>query len=235
MRISERLSAALGSERGAAAADRLCDACVELLDVDAAAISLIFDGVSTGTLGVSSADARLYDEVQFTLGEGPCLESVMSRGPVFVPDLADAAEVRWPTYIPAMLAHDIRSVHAMPVVLAGEYVGALDLFSARPGQLGAARLEGALAAAMLAEMPLLDLVAEDLYSAIVDPDGDAWSQLHNLTRVEVSQATGMLIEQLNLEPAQALVRLRAYAYSSNRSASDVARDILDNGLRLEVD
>ena len=36
---------------GAEAADRLCEACVALLDVDAATISLAFDGTSGGNLG----------------------------------------------------------------------------------------------------------------------------------------------------------------------------------------
>ena len=93
----------MGASRGTEAADRLCAACVELFDVDAAAISLIFDGANTGTLGASSGPARLYDELQFTLGEGPCLESVAQRAPVLVTDLADQTDSRWPAYAPAML------------------------------------------------------------------------------------------------------------------------------------
>ena len=58
------------------------------------------------------------------------------RAPVLVVDLADPDVVRWPAYGPAMLAHQIRGVYAMPVVVAGEFVGALDLFRAHPGLLG---------------------------------------------------------------------------------------------------
>ena len=50
-----------------------------LLGIDAAAISLVFDGTTSGTLGSSGAPARVYDELQFILGEGPCLESVTRR------------------------------------------------------------------------------------------------------------------------------------------------------------
>ena len=235
MLIEERLSAAIAGERGTVAADRLCVACVDLLGVDAAAISLIFDGASTGTLGASSSAARDYDEVQFIVGEGPCLESVTRRRPVYVPDLTDVTELRWPTYVREMLGHDIRSVHAMPVVLAGEYVGSLDLFCSQPRALGGMQVAGALAAATLAEMPLLDLMADDLRASISDPDNDSWAELHNLTRAEVSQATGMLIEQLDIEATEALVRLRAHAYATNRTATEVARDILEHGLRLDAD
>jgi hypothetical protein len=54
---------------------------VLLFDIDAAAISLVVDGANSGTLGTSGAQARTYDELQFTLGEGPCLESVARAHP----------------------------------------------------------------------------------------------------------------------------------------------------------
>ena len=82
-------------------------------------------------------------------------------------------------------------------------------------------------------MPLLDLLAEDLQDAIGDPDSTIWLELNTITRAEVSQATGMLIAQLDIGPAEALVRLRAHAYATGRSATDVARDILADRLRLE--
>ncbi|RAU96618.1 antitermination regulator [Mycobacterium colombiense] len=235
MAIHEQLRAAVDGRRGTEAADRLCEACVVLLDVDAAAISIIFDGASTGTLGASGEPARRYDELQFILGEGPCLDSVALRIPVLVVDLADPEEARWPVYGPAMLSHQIRGVYAIPVVVAGEFVGALDLFSARPGPLPGDELTGAVAAAELAGIPLLDLLDADLQAAVADPNSDAWAELHALGRAEVSQATGMLVAQLEVEPAEALIRLRGHAYATGRSATDVARDILDGRLRLEAD
>ena len=75
----------------------------------------------------------------------------------------------------------------------------------------------------------------DLQAAVNDPDSSAWAELNALSRTEVSQATGMLVAQLGVEPAEALVRLRAHAYATDRSATDVARDILDRRLQLEAD
>jgi hypothetical protein len=208
---------------------------VLLFDVDAAAISLVFDGASSGTLGSSGAPARTYDELQFTLGEGPCLDSVSFRSPVLVADLADPDEARWPIYGPALLSHQIRGVFAMPVLVAGEHVGALDLFRALPGRLDENHLAGAIVAAELAGVPLLDVMNDDLLAAVNDPESNAWAELRALSRAEVSQATGMLVAQLGVEPAEALVRLRAHAYATGRSSTDVARDILDRRLRLEAD
>ena len=142
--IHEQLLAAVDGRRGVDAADRLCEACVLLFGVDAAAISLVFEGANSGTLGSSSANARMFDELQFTLGEGPCLESVTRRSPVVVVDLADPDEARWPAFGPALLAHEIRGVSAMPVVVAGEYVGALDLFRKQPGHSKASSSTGPL-------------------------------------------------------------------------------------------
>jgi len=231
--INEQLREAVDGLRGTDAADRLCEACVMLFDIDAAAISLIFEGAAGGTLGSSGAPARMYDELQFILGEGPCLDSVARRAPVLVVDLADPDEARWPVYGPAMLDLEVRGVYAMPVLVAGEYIGALDLFRAQPRRLEDDHFAGAIAAAELASMPLLDLLDSDMQSAFDDPDSNAWAELHTLSRAEVSQATGMLVAQLGIEPAEALVRLRAHAYATGRSATDVARDILDRRLRLE--
>jgi GAF domain-containing protein len=233
--IHEQFLAAVDGGRGVAAADRLCEACVVLLDIDAAAISLILDGASSGTLGSSGPAARRYDELQFTFGEGPCLEAVAQRIPILVGDLADPDEGRWPGYGPAMLANHIRGVYAIPVVVAGEFIGALDLFRTRPGPLLGDDLTGALVAAELADIPLLDLLDGDLQAAIAEPNSNAWAELHVLSRAEVSQATGMLVAQLGVDPAEALVRLRAHAYSTGRSATDVAHDILERRLKLEAD
>jgi hypothetical protein len=80
--FEEQLLAAVGELRGIEAANRLCEVCVTALGVQAAAISAVHRGNNVATLGASSAAARAYDEVQFTAGEGPCLDSVARRAPV---------------------------------------------------------------------------------------------------------------------------------------------------------
>jgi hypothetical protein len=232
--IEDELLAAMGEQRGVGAADRLCEACVTLLGIDAAAMSLVFDGANIGTLGASGTTARAYDEEQFTHGEGPCLDAVARCEPVMVVDLADPDESRWPAYGPAMLAHQIRGVYAMPIVLAGVYVGALDVFQADPVMLSVEQVTGVVVAADLAQMPLLDLLDQNLDES-ARPGSVAWTELNALTRAEVSQATGMLMAQLDVEAPTALIRLRAHAYATGRSATEVARDIVARRLRLEPD
>jgi hypothetical protein len=123
----------------------------------------------------------------------------------------------------------------VPVALAGRPVGALELFRNRPGVLDDWQSSSALQAAVLAELPLLDLLTQDLKAAAGDPDSTAWAELNTLGHTEVNQATGMLMSQLNIKAGAALVRLRAHAYATDRPVTDVARDILHHQLRLEAD
>jgi hypothetical protein len=230
----ERLRADLGDAvRGPggplAAADRLCRACVELLAVDGAAVSIAHAGSTQGTFGSSGEVSRRLDEYQFTFGEGPCLDAVSSGRPVLVGDVGDRGEQRWPAFSRAALDSGVRAVFALPVALARAPIGALDLFRNEAGPLTAANLEGGLWAAELAALPFLDLLTEVGTS---DYGDDSWDQLASLERVEVYQATGMIIGHLDVDAAEALVRLRAYAFSHGLTASQAAWAIVERRVSL---
>lgn len=220
---------------GLSVADRLCHACVALLAVDGAAISLMHAGTTAGTLGSSNALSRRLDEFQFTFGEGPCLDAVRLARPVLVADCADPGESRWPMYTGAVVQEGIRGVFALPVAAAGTTLGALDLYSHDPGVLTDRDLAGGLWASELAALPLLDLMTADVDWSAADEGGDGWEQLASLERVEVYQATGMLIDQLGVDPAEALIRLRAHAFAQGLTASEVAWAILDHRISLDDD
>jgi hypothetical protein len=161
-RLRDRLGAAVtGAPTPLAAADRLCAACVELLEVDGASISIVGDGTMQGTFGSSGQLSRTLDELQFTYGQGPCLDAVAQRRPILAPDLDGAGEVRWPALTQAMLAHGVRAVFALPVAVASTPIGALDLYRRRSGPLDDVAMTGGVWAAGLAALPLLDLMASD--------------------------------------------------------------------------
>ena len=227
--------AVTGAPTPLAAADRLCQACVELLDVDGASISFIDGSTTQGTFGSSGELSRILDELQFTYGEGPCLEAVAERKPVLVPDLNDSGERRWPALAQAMLGHGIHAVFALPVTVASTPLGALDLFRHRSGPLDGEAITAGVWAAGLAALPLLDLMTADTdWQKAADGQG-CWEQLASLERVEVYQATGMIVAALEVTPADALVRLRAHAISRSLTASQVAYRILDRRLVLDED
>jgi GAF domain/ANTAR domain len=216
-------------------ADRLCRACVQLLEVDGAAISVMLEGSSQGTIGSSGELSRQLDELQFTFGEGPCVDAVRLEVPVIAENLADPSEQRWPAYSPTVVGLGVYAVYALPIVLANSVVGALDLYRHHPGSLQGDRWLGGLMATELAVVPVLALLADgaDMLT-VVDSDA-AWDQLASLARVEVYQATGMVMAQLGVGPSEALVRLRAHAFVHGLTASEVAWSIVGRQLSLESD
>ncbi|MDO9497619.1 MAG: GAF and ANTAR domain-containing protein [Nocardioides sp.] len=235
-------AAVAGALPGIPAANELCLASVGLFGVDGAAVSMVFDGTSRGTFGSSSETSRRLDEYQFTFGEGPCLDAVATRAPVMVSDLDSPHEWRWPAFTGAALDEGVRGVFAMPIMITSVCVGALDLFRDTPGPLEGDQLAGAAMAAHLASLTLLDLITGDAPGdpRHTDPDApsgteDAWDHLADMDRIEVYQATGMLISQLDVGPAEALARLRAHAIATNQTASQVAVAILERRLVLERD
>jgi hypothetical protein len=222
-----------GAGAALSAADRLCHACVELLEVDGAAVSLMHAGTTLGTFGSSGELSRRLDELQFTYGEGPCLDAVTLGQPVLVSDLREPGEQRWPVFGRAVLDSGVRAVFALPVAIAQSAVGALDLFSRRPGPLSSGGLDGGLWAAQLAALPLLDLMTADVDWVAAGEGGDGWEQLASLERVEVYQATGMIIGHLDVDAVEALVRLRAYAFAQGLTASEAAWAIVDRRVILD--
>jgi hypothetical protein len=144
-----------------AAADSLCLACVDLLEVDGASVSLMDAGALQGTFGSSGELSRMLDELQFTYGQGPCLDAVATGRPVLAEDLNSPGEARWPALSQALLGHGIHAVYALPVAVASTTIGALDLYRHSSGSLDEAKLTGGLWAASLASLPLLDLMASD--------------------------------------------------------------------------
>ncbi len=238
-RLRAQLDAAVsGADTARGAADRLCRACVDLLEVDGASISLTLDVSNRGTFGASSALSHRVDALQFTAGEGPCLDAVALGRPVLVADLDDPAERRWPAFTGGAVAAGVHAVFALPVSLSRQRVGALDLYRGRPGALGAPALAGGLLAAELAALPLLDVIAEHA-AATAGPatdrrPEDGWGQLASLERVEVYQATGMIMGALDVDPVEALVRLRAQAFARGLTAGELAWQVVERQVVLDT-
>ncbi|RHA44101.1 GAF and ANTAR domain-containing protein [Cellulomonas rhizosphaerae] len=224
-----------GAPSALEAADRLCRACVDVLGVDGASIS-VADGITTqGTFGSSGELSRRLDEYQFTFGEGPCLDAVRGGVPVIAADLSSTTEDRWPAFRDAVLTAGICAVFALPVGLQARPFGALDLFNRTRGELTDRALSGGLVAAELAAAPLLKMMGSAREMADSAEGELGWDQLASLERVEVYQATGMVIAALNVSPDDALIRLRAYAYAHGLTASEAAWRVLDREANLHDD
>ena len=220
-------------KRGAAAADDLCLACLPLLGVDSAAVSLIDDVEIRSTFGASADNARLLGALAFTTGEGPCLDAARTMTAVLVPDLHADQELRWPAFGEGAERAGIRAVFTIPVRAGQVAFGTLDLSRSTPGPLTMKQLADAALVA--------DAAAHILLTAAGDGGDDTGNtgpvyqpeQLASMDRVEVYRATGMIMAQLKIPSALALIRLRAYAFAHDQPIAEVARLVVSRELRLE--
>jgi GAF domain-containing protein len=209
--------------------DRLVGYCVELLAADAAGI-LLAD--SWGTLQVvasSQENARVMELMQLQADQGPCMECFSTGAPVSVPDLVDAGG-RWPVFVAAIAERGVyRSVHALPLRLRGEAIGALNLFHGQPGALPDADLAVGQALADVATIGILherairrsDVLTEQLQTALN-------------SRVVIEQAKGALAQHGKLTMDEAFDRLRRYARNHNARLSEVARKVIEADVAADV-
>ena len=207
---------------------RMCRAAVRELPAMGVGISVLSKGSDPMTVAASSEASVLVEELQFVMGEGPCIDAYESRSPVLVPDLSASAATTWPGYAPAAHDHGVRAVFAFPLQVGAARLGALDVYREHTGNLSAESLARALTFAEIAMQELLDAGAgiERAADLIEDSEGN---------RLEVYQAQGWTAFQLGVSAEEALTRLRAYAYAHDRRLVDVARDILARKLQLESD
>jgi hypothetical protein len=187
------------------------------------------DGLRGITAASDPASERI-EELQFLLGEGPCIDAFATRRPVLVPNLADGAMNRWPVYSPAAYADGVRAVFAFPMQVGAALLGVLDVFRARPGSLSGEELRRALTFADVALTTLLDGQAGAEPGATADGVDEAI-----LSKAEVYQAQGMVMVQLGVTLGEALARMRAYAFAENRRLDQVARDVVARRLRFHQD
>jgi hypothetical protein len=212
-----------------ALAERICQAFIAELDIDGAAISLHTAGNLRETLYASDATSDLLEELQFTLGEGACMDAARTGHPVLVPDMNEIVEsTRWPVYAEAVVERaGVGAIFALPLQWATINLGVLDLYRKAAGSLSNSQLRDATSAADIAALMLLGLRTDPGEERVWDP---SWSN-----RLEIHQATGMVIAQLNLSATDAFARLRAYAFTEHQLLGDVARDVVARRLRFTED
>jgi GAF domain-containing protein len=209
--------------------DRLVCHSVELLAADAAAIMLADSQRDLRVVASSSEDAEVMDLLQLQADEGPCVDCVRTGAPVSVADLAEAVS-RWPHFVAAVAQRGaFRSVHALPLRLRGEAIGAMNLFHPHPGRLPEDDLALGQALADVATIGILseraihrgEVLTEQLQTALT-------------SRVIIEQAKGVLAQQGGLSMDAAFGRLRGYARDRNERLSVVARRVVETGLADDV-
>ncbi|SRR6266545_2554547 len=222
-----RVTDLLADAGGPPVLERLMGACVEVLSVTGAGVAVIGDGQHRGAVAVSDPICGDVDDLQFSLGEGPCIDANHSDGPVLEPDLA-LAFGQWPAFAPAALALGVRAVFSFPLRVGAVDLGVLSLYRDIAGDLEPEDLRDAIALSRVATHLLLEVEA-----AI--PPGALPARLAEVIdhRSVVHQATGMIAAQLDTDVATALIRLRAYAWTNDLSIDSVATEVVGRRLRFD--
>lgn len=171
--------------------------------------------------GAETVGAALED-LQFGLGEGPSHEVMATGVPLLIPDLA-GAESRWPVFVPAAMDLGVRAVFVFPLRIGAIGVGTMLAYRTVSGSLAAGQTIDALALADALTLALLPSQWPEEDDC--DRPGPGWARPATY-RAEVHQATGMVSVQLEISLADALVRLRAYAWARDRLLTEVAGDVV---------
>jgi hypothetical protein len=224
-RVAEILST-IGQGEQLALPARLCAECLSALSVSGVGVALMTaDGPSGVVLAATDDRARQLEELQFALGEGPCVEASGGGRPVLEPDLMAAGPARWPRFGAAVLTAGVRAIFAFPLRVGAIRVGVLDLYRDTPGRLTVLERADAAAFADAATVVVLHLQDHDSADAALAGPIDSQAEVH--------QATGMITIQLGVSLAEALLRLRAHAYVSGRTVSAIAADVVNRRIHFD--
>ena len=208
---------------------QLCDVCAGVTGATGAGIMLMSGDVPRGSVCATDPVSTLIEQLQYDLGEGPCVDAYNQDRPVLEPDLADPASVRWPAFTGPAVAGGARAVFGFPVQVGAVRLGALNLYGDAPGPLTDDQHSDALLMAGIVAQVLMLLQAGA-------PPGTVANELEVNADFQyvVHQASGMVAAQLDVSVGQALIRMRAHAFGNDRSLTDVARDVVDRRLRFDA-
>ncbi|MFI8090351.1 GAF and ANTAR domain-containing protein [Streptomyces sp. NPDC086080] len=206
------------------------------LPVGGAGLSAMSEAAASHPLCSTDDISERLEELQLTLGEGPCVDAFERGSAVLTPDLLrTASQDRWAVFADAALEAGARAVFSLPLHKGAISTGVLDLYANIPTVLDAEELADALAFADLATLLLLDTRIDEAGAPTGGPPPDHSIEDLGGYRAEIDQASGMLTAQLGVGIEEAFVRLRAHAYAQGRRLADVAADVVARRLRFSPD
>lgn len=209
---------------------RLCEVCAEATGTTGAGIMLMSGDIPRGSVCTTDDVSDLIEQLQYDLGEGPCVDAYQNDRPVLEPDLARPRTPRWPAFTGPAVDAGARAVFGFPLRVGAVRLGALNLYCGQPGPLTDDQHADALVMADIVAQAVLALQA-------AAPGGQLAGELEAVADFHyvVHQATGMVAAQLETNVAQALIRLRAHAFGNERTLAAVAADVVARKLRFDAE
>jgi hypothetical protein len=222
-----RILVALSAGEDGWSSARLCGVCPGIVGVNGAGVMLMSGDIPRGSLCTTDEVSQLIEKLHYTLGEGPWVDAYQQDQVVAEPDLADPVRRRWPAFTSPALTAGVCAVFGFPLRAGTVHLEALNLYRDTPGPLTVDQHANALVVADVAARWVLEAQAgapPDTVAEELEAGADFHFAVHN--------AAGIVSVQEGISVTEALIRLRAFAFSSDRLLADVAQDVIARRHRL---
>jgi hypothetical protein len=176
-------------------------------------------------MAASDESARLMELIQLQYDDGPCLEAFHTGRPVTNVNLAEAG-TRWPAFAPRAAEAGFHAVHAFPLRLRKEVIGAMSVFA------GSIELDegDTQIVQSLADVAVIGLLQERAIRRGEVLTEQLQTALNS--RVVIEQAKGVVAQAQGRTPDEAFVLIREYARRNNRRLGELAHSIVADLPRL---
>jgi GAF domain-containing protein len=165
--------------------------------------------------------AAQIDELQYSVDQGPCLDAMRSGTVIQVDDLS--RDNRWDHYRPHALAHGVLSSLSLPLIVDGESLGALNLYSSTPAALAGPHREHAEEFATKCAAALTVSLRQVRQAQMQQQLAEAM-----VSSSVIDQAIGILMGQQRCTATAAFNLLRQASQHRNRKLRDIAAEIVTN-------
>jgi GAF domain-containing protein len=199
----------------------LSDRCVAAFDVDSAGVMLAASGGELQVVASSSDTMRGLELFELQANEGPCVDCFRSGEPIVNIELS-GFDQRWPSFAERAVEDGFHSVHALPLHLRGQTVGALNMFRRPRGSLDAGALEAAQALADVATIAIIQHRSTIEGAALIDQLNEAL-----VSRIIIEQAKGKISEAAGMDMDRSFQRLRNHARNHNLRLTDISREVAE--------
>jgi signal transduction protein with GAF and PtsI domain len=206
---------------------RVVEATRTVVGVDGTGLTLAHEDGQPRWVAVSDAVMELLEQIQQDMAEGPCLAAFAEDRVVAVEDLG--SERVWDRLAAVAGQLQVRGVLSVPVRLADQPVGTLDVYVTQPRAWTPGEVEA---------LEALAVVTAELVSTAVELANREVevTQLRQAlaSRIWIEQAKGVLAVTRGVGPDQAFQQLRSRARSSSRKLADLAQEIVQEAQRERI-
>jgi GAF domain-containing protein len=198
----------------------LCEHATLVSSADAVGIVLTDHHGQLRFMASSNESGRDLELFQLQSEEGPCLDCVRTKQPVVNADLARAGDL-WPSFAQLAIGAGFQAVHAFPMRLREEVIGALNLFSVEQMRLDAQEARVVQSLADVATIAILQERSIARAEALTEQLQGALN-----SRIVIEQAKGALARIEGISVDEAFEVLRGRARSQRQRLVDVATAVL---------